>query len=263
MLRDIDFSWHTDPLTPPFLKSLNIKIKKGEFVGIVGPTGCGKSSILMGILAELNKTSGDIFVNGYEDGVGYVGQQVWLQRRTIRDNIVFDKRFDDVRYFNVLKACCLLTDLQALQNGDRTNIGEEGTLLSGGQKVRVALARALYQDKQIYLFDDILSAVDLKVAKELLDKCFSTFLKDKTIIMTTNRVEFLSRMGRIIEIKKDGTIGNSESFEGVSYTDSDEDGAVYNQNQVFNDVAVGNPDVSELQSQGAMKWSILRFYIKV
>lgn len=132
----------------------------------MGPVGCGKSSILSAILAELSMHSGEISISQIESGnilviiplhwwwfhlscqgFGYVTQQAWLQRGTLRDNILFGKPFDEPRYKQVLSACGLLDDLAVFPHGDLTGVGEGGVTLSGGQRTRVALARAVYQDK--------------------------------------------------------------------------------------------------------------------
>ncbi|ENN80380.1 hypothetical protein YQE_03197, partial [Dendroctonus ponderosae] len=128
---------------------------------------------------------------------GYVAQQPWLQRGTLRDNILFGKAFDESRYTEVLFACGLRDDISNLPNGDLTGVGESGMTLSGGQKSRVALARAVYQDKSVYLLDDIVSAVDRNVAKHIFQHCILGLLKEKTRILCTHHVEFLVYADRI------------------------------------------------------------------
>ncbi|KAH1019384.1 hypothetical protein HUJ04_009210 [Dendroctonus ponderosae] len=163
----------------------------------MGPVGCGKSSILSAILAELSMHSGEISISQIDSGFGYVAQQPWLQRGTLRDNILFGKAFDESRYTEVLFACGLRDDISNLPNGDLTGVGESGMTLSGGQKSRVALARAVYQDKSVYLLDDIVSAVDRNVAKHIFQHCILGLLKEKTRILCTHHVEFLVYADRI------------------------------------------------------------------
>lgn len=135
-------------------------------------------------------------------GFGLVTQQPWLQRGTIRDNIIFGKPFDDTKYNNILQACSLTEDICLLPAGDLTNVGEEGMTLSGGQKARIALARAIYQDKSIYLLDDILSAVDVRVAKHIFQNCIMGLLRNKTRIVCTHHIQYLIQADRIVVMEE-------------------------------------------------------------
>lgn len=138
-------------------------------------------------------------------GFGYVGQQPWLQRGTIRENILFGMSYDETKYKRVLKVCGLTEDMLFLPAGDMTGVGEGGTTLSGGQKTRIALARAVYQDKPIYLFDDILSAVDVKVAKFIFKTCIMGYLRNKTRILCTHHVQYLMHADKIL-LMEDGEV---------------------------------------------------------
>src|SRR5690606_33277800 len=133
------------------LTDINFECKHGELLMIVGRVGSGKSSLLNGIIGEMRKVSGKVEVNG---SLAYCAQQAWIQNATLRDNITFGKPFDKEKYEHVIKICALAKDLEILKYGDMTEIGEKGINLSGGQRQRVSLARAVYQDKDIYLFDD-------------------------------------------------------------------------------------------------------------
>lgn len=133
------------------LTDINVEIKHGELVMIVGRVGSGKSSLLNGIIGEMRKTAGTVEING---SVAYCAQQAWIQNATLRDNITFGKPFNKEKYDEIIKICCLTKDLEILKYGDMTEIGEKGINLSGGQRQRVSLARAVYQDSDIYLFDD-------------------------------------------------------------------------------------------------------------
>ncbi|XP_059473692.1 ATP-binding cassette sub-family C member 10 [Neocloeon triangulifer] len=183
------------------LHDINIEVFPGQLVAVIGPVGSGKSSILAGLLAEMDKKCGSVFMTDLKDGFGYVAQQPWLQRGTIRDNILFGKTYEHTRYSEVLEACCLENDLQQLQRGDLTAVGESGSTLSGGQRARVALARAVYQDKLIYLLDDILSAVDLEVARNIFSKCIMGLLKDKTRLLCTHNRNFLQNADWIVVVE--------------------------------------------------------------
>ncbi|KAI4463602.1 atp-binding cassette sub-family c [Holotrichia oblita] len=174
-------------------------------LSIMGTVGSGKSSIFSAILAEVTKTDGEIAVSDLNTGFAVVTQQPWLQRGTIKDNILFGKNYDESKYVEVLTACCLTEDLEQLPGGDLTGVGEGGMTLSGGQKARIALARAIYQDKQIYLLDDIISAVDANVARQIFQNCIMGILRHKTRILCTHHVRYLMYADRIL-VMENGTI---------------------------------------------------------
>ncbi|XP_072392166.1 ATP-binding cassette sub-family C member 10 [Diabrotica undecimpunctata] len=180
------------------LKDINLKIKKGEFIGIMGTVGCGKSTLLSSILGELAIESGSLAVRQVESGFGLVTQQPWLQRGTIRDNILFGKPYEEKKYRDIIFACGLVEDMQILPAGDKTEVGDSGGTLSGGQKARIALARAIYQEKQVYLLDDILSAVDVKVGKHIFHHCIIGLLQGKTRLLCTHHVKYLLHADRIL-----------------------------------------------------------------
>lgn len=174
------------------LKKINLDVKKGDLVCIEGPLGGGKSTFVSAIVAAIDCVDGYVSVNDLTAGFGYVPQTPWLQRGTIRDNILWGASFDEQQYKNVLFACGLNDDLESL-GGDLIGIGENGRTLSGGQRARVALARAVYQDKKIYLLDDVLSSLDAHVANHVVKYCLLGLLKDKTrIIVTSNKTLFFN-----------------------------------------------------------------------
>lgn len=187
------------------IKIIQNIILQGEFIGVMGPVGCGKSSFLSVILAELSKKQGSIGLQEIENGFGYVSQQPWLQRGSIRDNILFGKPYDENKYRTILDACGLTVDLLLFPANDLTGVGEGGMTLSGGQKARVALARALYQDKSFYLLDDIFSAVDVKVGKHIFQRCIMGLLRNKTVVLCTHHIQYLIHADRIF-VMKDGQI---------------------------------------------------------
>ncbi|XP_078503543.1 ATP-binding cassette sub-family C member 10-like [Lissotriton helveticus] len=176
----------------------HLAVKKGALVGVVGKVGCGKSSLLAAITGELNRKGGCVFISDQEHGFGFVAQEPWIQFATVRENILFGNMFNGSFYQQVIEACALTEDLSILPAGDQTKVGENGVTLSGGQKARIALARAIYQDKEIYLLDDPLAAVDADVASHLLEKCIMGILRDKTRILCTHRTEFLSKADFLI-----------------------------------------------------------------
>lgn len=174
------------------LDKLSFTVSRGEFVGIIGRVGSGKSSLLAAVLGELQRLSGQIGIDLPATGIGYVRQEPWLQQGTVRDNILFGKVYQDSWYDQVVEACALKEDFAQLSSGDLTNVGEHGVMLSGGQKARVCLARAVYQDKDIYLVDDIFSALDVPVGLHIYRKCILGLLRNKTRIICTHHPRFLS-----------------------------------------------------------------------
>uniref|UniRef100_A0A8C0J445 ATP-binding cassette sub-family C member 10 n=1 Tax=Chelonoidis abingdonii TaxID=106734 RepID=A0A8C0J445_CHEAB len=198
----------------------DLAVAKGALVGVVGKVGCGKSSLLAAITGELNRLGGQVYVWDLERGFGLATQEPWIQFTTVRENILFGRDYDARLYQEVLEACALSDDLNILPAGDQTEVGENGVTLSGGQKARLALARAIYQEKEIYLLDDPLAAVDADVASHLMQKCILGVLKHKTRILCTHRTEFLEKAdtlllmdsGRIVKI---GTVAHLLLFQSV------------------------------------------------
>ncbi|KAI3510254.1 hypothetical protein L1887_25787 [Cichorium endivia] len=204
------FSW--DVLSDdPVLKDINIKVAHGMKVAVCGTVGSGKSSLLSCILGEVPKVSGSVKLSGSK---AFVAQSPWIQSGKIEENILFGKKMNKVRYNKVLEACALKKDLEILPFGDQTIIGERGINLSGGQKQRLQVARALYQDADIYLFDDPFSAVDAHTGTHLFRECLLEFLKSKTVIYVTHQVEFLP-FADIVLVLKDGRIKQTGRYDDI------------------------------------------------
>ncbi|NWU90204.1 MRP7 protein, partial [Upupa epops] len=178
----------------------NLSVRKGMLLGVVGKVGSGKSSLLAAITGELIKQGGQVCVCDLEQGFGLATQEPWIQFTTVRENILFGREYDARWYEEVVEACALSEDLNVLPAGDQTEVGENGVTLSGGQKARIALARAVYQDKEFYLLDDPLAAVDADVANHLMQKCILGILKQKTRILCTHRTEFLRQADALLLI---------------------------------------------------------------
>uniref|UniRef100_A0A7N8X5W2 ATP-binding cassette, sub-family C (CFTR/MRP), member 10 n=1 Tax=Mastacembelus armatus TaxID=205130 RepID=A0A7N8X5W2_9TELE len=178
---------------------------QGALVVVVGKVGCGKSSLLAALTGELNRLSGVVYAADREAGFGLASQEPWIQHASVRDNILFGKDYDFDFYQAVIEACALSDDLSVLPNGDKTEVGENGVTLSGGQKARLALARAVYMDKDVYLLDDPLAAVDTDVAEHLMQKCIIELLRGKTRILCTHRIEFLDKADMVV-LMENGTI---------------------------------------------------------
>ncbi|CAF4504957.1 unnamed protein product, partial [Rotaria sp. Silwood2] len=219
-MRNASFSWNG---YDDCLSSINIDIEPGTFVGIVGVVGSGKSSLFAAILGEMIKTKGEISINN--SFFSYVAQTAWIFPDTLRANILLEKSYDEQRYMRVLHACCLDIDLTMLgSRGDLTIIGEKGVNLSGGQRMRVSLARALYADADIYLLDDPLAALDRIVAKRVYDQCIGphSLLKNKTRLLITHQTHFLTDTHQTI-ILADGCIKARGAFDELKTKNEDID----------------------------------------
>ncbi|NWU26130.1 MRP7 protein, partial [Dyaphorophyia castanea] len=176
----------------------NLSLRKGMLLGVVGKVGSGKSSLLAAITGELIKQGGRVYVCDLEQGFGLATQEPWIQFTTVRENILFGREYNARLYEEVLEACALSEDLKILPAGDQTEVGENGVTLSGGQKARIALARAIYQEKEFYLLDDPLAAVDAGVANHIMQKCILGVLKHKTRVLCTHRTELLEKADALL-----------------------------------------------------------------
>ncbi|KAJ3009692.1 UNVERIFIED_CONTAM: hypothetical protein HDU68_002544 [Siphonaria sp. JEL0065] len=192
------------------LENVNLDIKKGSFVAIVGAVGSGKSSLLNAMLGEMKKLNGEVAFSGTS---GYAPQSAWIMNATLKDNILFGRPYDEMRYRNTIRACCLEPDLLVLPQGDQTSIGERGITLSGGQRQRASLARLVYSDPDIVLMDDPLSAVDAHVGRALYNDCFQGVLKNKTRILVTHQVHLLGSEIDHVIVMKNGSIVEQGSFQ--------------------------------------------------
>ncbi|XP_022166672.1 probable multidrug resistance-associated protein lethal(2)03659 [Myzus persicae] len=188
----------TDSQIENTLENINLTVTPGRLVAIIGPVGAGKSSLVQAILQELPLINGSISVRGI---VSYASQEPWLFSGSVKQNIIFGSPMDKNRYNKVIDVCALKTDLEQFQYGDRTVVGERGLSLSGGQRARINLARAIYKQADIYLLDDPLSAVDSRVAKHLFEKCIKEYLKDKTCILITHQIQYLISVDQIVLIE--------------------------------------------------------------
>ena len=225
------------------LKDIDISVKKGSFVVIIGETGSGKTTLLNSMIGELIylpdqiiKEVGDAkrkITEGelryLEDTLlatdftskspiqlkgttGYCEQQAWIQNGKLRENILFGSDFDKKKYVETIMACQLEPDLAIMPAGDLSEIGEKGINLSGGQKARVALARAIYKRPDVLLMDDPISALDANVRKMIFDQVFTGLMKDKTRILVTHAVDFIHLADHVI-IMKEGQIQAQGSYD--------------------------------------------------
>ncbi|CAH2245853.1 jg8527 [Pararge aegeria aegeria] len=259
---------------PFMLQDIFFEIGKEELVGIAGPVGSGKTSLLLAIIGDMLKQKGDIQIPECLNSFGYVPQQPWLVRGTIRDNILFGKPYDEVKFRSVIEACALTEDLNLL--GWNAYVGEGGCTLSGGQRARVSLARAVYQDKQVYLLDDVLSGVDATVGQHIMQRCILGLLRHTARILVTHSPRHLARAHRVL-LMQDGrivsqgppetvlneiedflpseteSIGEEIEAQGDADDKQSPDLDVVSQNSLEND---------ESMSEGTVGWWVIGLYLR-
>uniref|UniRef100_H3HE07 Uncharacterized protein n=1 Tax=Phytophthora ramorum TaxID=164328 RepID=H3HE07_PHYRM len=201
------------PLHEFSLEGVNLEIDAGSLVMIVGTVGSGKSSLLNALLGEMILVDGTVDVCG---GLSYVSQEAWIRNATVKDNILFEEDFNADKYAAVLEATQLALDLHALPDGDQTEIGERGINLSGGQKARVAIARAVYHSNfDILILDDPLSAVDPHVAHAIFSRCIMRLAREKTRLLVLNSHYDLLKHADKILVVQDGCIAGDGTYEDI------------------------------------------------
>ena len=194
----------------PFFSNLNLEVSSKSFLGVIGPVGSGKSSFLSIFLKEMTLTGR----YNWPEKVAYCPQESWIYIASIRENILIGRPFNSDKYKQVTTACCLLSDFQQLPEKDQTVVGERGVTLSGGQRARINLARAIYGDADLYLLDDPLAAVDTKVAQSIFKNVMLGYLKSKTRILVTHHVDLLEYADQIICFNKHAEVAfNGEYTE--------------------------------------------------
>ena len=205
----------------PVLHDVTFQVMPSSCTAVVGRVGSGKSSLVSALHGDMVRMSGRVVMPG---SVAYVPQQAWVRNATLRDNILFGKPYEEAKYNRVLFACALLDDLQQLPGGDQTEIGEKGINLSGGQKQRVSLARAVYQDADVYIMDDCLSAVDSHVGKHIFQHVIGPegCLANRARFLVTHALHVLPECDSII-MMREGRI-----LEQGTYADLLEHGGEFN-----------------------------------
>ncbi|TFK50640.1 multidrug resistance-associated ABC transporter [Heliocybe sulcata] len=286
------------------LKDVSVMFPEGKLSLVTGPTASGKTALLMALLGEMTALSGRVVMlknpsridaNGLMHAISYSAQSPWLRHQSIRDNILFGYPYDEKRYEEVIDACALRPDLDILEDGDLTEIGARGVSLSGGQKARVALARAVYARTKYVLLDDPLSAVDSHTARLLFEKLLKgPLLENRTVILVTHHVElvlpganYLVRMldgridtqGKVEELRERGLLddiahgstADHKSKEAESQEEKTEEqlAAEAQGEDAFEDVEAKVADKKprklvkdEHRETGSVKWSIYKTYLK-
>lgn len=210
LISNVSCSWNQD-YGAKTLNNINLNVGCNDnMLAITGAVGSGKSSLLTAILGELSLCAGHISFYGK---VAFVPQIPWVFSGTIRENILFGLPFNQEKFLNVVHVCGLTKDLAVFSNGDLTKIGQRGVTLSGGQKARVGLARALYSDADIYLLDDPLSAVDIKVGRRLFDACIVGHLSGRIRLLVTHQLQYLKDVHDIAVIENGSIIHQGSYME--------------------------------------------------
>ncbi|XP_075043661.1 ATP-binding cassette sub-family C member 8 isoform X3 [Mixophyes fleayi] len=236
------FTW--SPEGSPALSNINIRIPQGQLTMIVGQVGCGKSSLLLATLGEMQKVSGDVCWNRDEcdsemgednsperetapdmeirrrGAVAYAAQKPWLLNATVEENITFESPFIKQKYKAIVDACSLQPDIDILPHGDQTQIGERGINLSGGQRQRISVARALYQQTSVVFLDDPFSALDIHLSDHLMQDGILKMLRDnkRTTVLVTHKLQYLPHADWIIAMK-DGTIQREGTLKDIQISD--------------------------------------------
>uniref|UniRef100_A0A1I7U8T3 ABC transmembrane type-1 domain-containing protein n=1 Tax=Caenorhabditis tropicalis TaxID=1561998 RepID=A0A1I7U8T3_9PELO len=216
VFKGASLNWR-GPMNPPVLRDLSATVKPGQLIAIVGSVGGGKSSLLSAVLDEMVLLEGRVKVGG---SIAYVPQHSWIFNKSIKENILFGNEYSKYFYEQVVGSCQLRPDFKHFQQGEETMVGENGITLSGGQKARISLARAVYQDKDIYLLDDPLSAVDAHVGRALFDKVIGPegLLRSKTRVLVTHNLQYTKYVDSIYVIE-DGQIVQHGKFEEIAHLD--------------------------------------------
>ncbi|XP_022822041.1 multidrug resistance-associated protein 4-like isoform X2 [Spodoptera litura] len=215
MIQNVSASWTDDG--PVTLNQLNITVPKGKLCAIIGSVGSGKSSVLQLLLNELRSTNGKIYISG---PVSYASQEPWLFVATVRQNILFGLPYNSKKYKEVVRVCALQKDFQQFPHGDQTLVGERGASLSGGQRARINLARAVYRQADVYLLDDPLSAVDAHVGRQLFDECISGYLRHSTRVLVTHQLHYLKAADYIV-IMNNGSVEAKGTYDELINTGKD------------------------------------------
>ena len=203
-----------EEMKKPIITGLNLDLKSGDFLTVVGQVGCGKTTLLYTVMQETIVQAGKTSIAG---SIAYVEQEPFIFSASVQKNIMFGLEYNKERMEKAVKVAQLTRDLEILGNGINTVIGERGVNISGGQKARISLARAVYSNADIVLLDDPLSAVDPEVANRIFNECILGALKDKLVILVTHQLQFLQKCPKILHIK-DGKVAKLGTYAEITET---------------------------------------------
>lgn len=239
------------------LMNLNVEVERGSLVAIVGSVGSGKSSFLNTILGEMYmEDGGSIFVDG---SIAYCDQRPWILNATVEDNILFGSSLNSVKFDKAIEVSCLADDLKIMPAGILTEIGERGINLSGGQKARVSLARAVYRDADIYVLDDPLAAVDAHVGQLIFQECIQGALSGKTRLLVTHQLHLLTECDRII-IFDEGRIKACGSYAELSKSGIDIAAFIPSASDTQHAASSSNDTSQNMKSSGSVNIQIMGDY---
>jgi ATP-binding cassette, subfamily C (CFTR/MRP), member 10 len=279
-LKQLTVSYSDAHSSPPCLKDVNLAVPVGAFMVITGAIGSGKSALLAALLGEANIQSGEVVVRATSPSTwtwSYAGQDPWAMSGTIRENILMESSYDPERYRAVLHACALEADIESMPAGDSTLVEERGTTLSGGQRARLALARAIFRSADAYLLDDVIASVDVHVASWIVRYALKgPLLAGKTVVAVGHAPVLLAAAdvvvsiegGRITNIiQQKGHIPQStkladiETMPGTS-THANDSSDVSNRGTISLLLDQGGSDEEERQL-GHVKWKVYRRYLSL
>ncbi|KAI9509765.1 hypothetical protein F5148DRAFT_1275094 [Russula earlei] len=270
--QNASFTWSNDDVNDgaftPSRRKFTLRVdgellfKRGCINLIIGPTGSGKTSLLMALLSEMHfipMTPDAWYHLPRSGGVSYAAQESWVQNETIRDNILFGAPYDEDRYKKVIYQCSLQRDLSLFDAGDKTEVGEKGLTLSGGQKARVTLARAVYSSAEILIFDDVIAALDVHTARWIVEKCFKgDLIRGRTVLLVTHNVAMVSPLADyVVSLGLDGRVANRgpAQLRTKKKVDQEEPDATAKQ-------ADGKLIVAEEIAEGRVSWDAYKLFLE-
>ncbi|PLB54684.1 putative ABC multidrug transporter [Aspergillus steynii IBT 23096] len=209
-------STRTSAEQDPFkISDIDLNVGRRELIAVIGTVGSGKSSLLGALAGEMRLTSGSVRMGTTR---ALCSQYAWIQNTSVKNNILFGHEYDETRYNQVVDACALRSDLAMFPDGEQTEIGERGITISGGQKQRLNIARAIYSNSELVLLDDPLSAVDAHVGKQIMDNAICGLLRDRCRVLATHQLHVLGRCDRII-VMDQGRIHAVDTFANLMRDD--------------------------------------------
>ncbi|KZO91773.1 P-loop containing nucleoside triphosphate hydrolase protein [Calocera viscosa TUFC12733] len=242
-IREATFEW---PSTGFRLSNIHVEFVKGGLNVIVGPTGSGKSSLLLALLGEMPVVEGQFCLPRLPRGIAYVAQSAWLRNATVRENILFGCAYDEKRYHRVLFACGLIPDLRLLEHGDQTELGEKGATLSGGQRARLSLARAVYSSAHTVLLDDVFSALDVHTIHHVFDNCIrGEILQERTVVLVTHFEDLVAPVAALVLRIVNGGM-EEVKLAAISDAAGSEETAVDPELPPIHSILNGNPNAIKL-----------------